>query len=1359
VQVEHEAPPGRRRDSRIRKTRPRTGCALAVLAALTAFLALPASASAATTCTASVNAPLGPLPGTVVAPNLRVVSSFGFGPSNCGALRIAARSDGGTLWAWDNGNGLWSSDDGTTWTLAHTATAYRQIHNVLVLASGHVLILVRDADGLYHVLRSTDPTGTEFAAAPAIDMPAGSRLLASQSWLELDGAVYVGEYGDPAAPVKLWKSTDDGRTFTVAHEFFGVRHIHSLHADPYAAGRLWVTIGDNGTAPRVGYSDDGGASFTYITQGKYPESRVVSLMFTEDAVYWGTDVPELPCVLYRWDRQSGQITQVLTNVNGPFYFTFQHEGLFAQFSGVATSGEGYVGDEFFHVLTSNGGSGWSATRTPFMREPSGGTTSNSVILGSTMPDAQGRFWVNFWNVAGTQSRTGNVQFQLDPTASFDGPRAEFAADPTWSTKGQEVAFDGSASSSPAGGLTQRWSWGDGSADDGGPTASHRYSANGSHTARLQVRDAAGNSAETTRRIAVSPTSPAPGAVTDLAGAVAGDSTTLRGSATANGSPTTVHFQYGRTAAYGSRTPDQAAGSGTTYQPHSAPAAGLQPDTTYHYRLVATSTAGTSYGADRVLRTGPAAPSATTDAADGVTDREATLHATINPNGSATTVRFEYGTTTAYGRQTADRDAGAGNAPVAVDAPATGLTGGTTYHYRAVATSAGGTRHGEDRTFTTPEGPPGATTDPVTAIDTESATLNGTVDPQAQTTTVRFEYGETASYGAETPAQTLPGNLVPNPSFESSTAGWSTTGVAPLTFARQTGWASAGVASARFTPGTIGSGGYSEARTEPWVAGIQAGTTYDLRVDVNVLTLTAGQKVLLYVTWRSPTGASLGKVEVARTTVAGVQRLAGSRVAPPGTVAAQAVVTVEKAGNADLYIDDARILAAGTGATQAVSAAVTGLRPDTTYHVRVVAINGSGTSHGEDRTFRTAGEPEPPPPPDPPTATTSAATGVTQSAATLNGSVDPRGLPTTYRFDYREVGADSWSSTPGQSAGSGTAEQAVSAPVSGLDAGTAYEFRLVASSDAGPATGATLGFTTSAVPPPPPGAATSPATNVGVSSATLNGSVNPNGLSTSYRFEHRRTGTATWTATPTQGAGAGTTSQTVAAAVSGLEAGTAHEFRLVASSASGTTTTSPPETFTTAAPAPVLPTIVIGAPRTASSNRVELNGTVNPNGSSTSWRFQWDTSTSYGKSTPTQSAGSGTSAVAVSALTDKLKTNTVYHARLVAANAAGTVFSPDVAFTHKGPVASAGAARGTVWVSLSCPAVGARRPCAGQVRLLTRARRGTVLARAPFTAPWGRAALVGLRVPGRRARVAVRVATRRGAGRARLVSSPLARGRL
>ena len=93
-----------------------------------------------------------------------------------------------------------------------------------------------------------------------------------------------------------------------------------------------------------------------------------------------------------------------------------------------------------------------------------------------------------------------------------------------------------------------------------------------------------------------------------------------------------------------------------------------------------------------------------------------------------------------------------------------------------------------------------------------------------------------------------------------------------------------------------------------------------------------------------------------------------------------------------------------------------------------------------------------------------------------------------------------------------------------------------------------------------------------------------------------------------------------------------------------------------------PTVTTGSATSVTSSSATLNGTVNPNGSSTTYYFQYGTSTSYGSSTTSTSAGSGTSDVSVDASISGRSSNTTYHYRLIATNSAGTSYGDDQSFT-------------------------------------------------------------------------------------------------
>lgn len=160
----------------------------------------------------------------------------------------------------------------------------------------------------------------------------------------------------------------------------------------------------------------------------------------------------------------------------------------------------------------------------------------------------------------------------------------------------------------------------------------------------------------------------------------------------------------------------------------------------------------------------AVPGVSGESAGAIGDSTATLTATISPAGQETTYAFEYGTDTHYGTQTAVASAGSGTQPATVSTQLTGLRPGTLYHYRALATNAGGTTAGPDETFKTtgiapPEPAPAPpATGAATSLGTETATLTGTVNPAGlaldETETYYFQLGPSQPYTLQSVPQTI-----------------------------------------------------------------------------------------------------------------------------------------------------------------------------------------------------------------------------------------------------------------------------------------------------------------------------------------------------------------------------------------------------------------------------------------------------------------------------------------------------------------------------------------------------------------------------------------------------------------------------
>jgi hypothetical protein len=142
------------------------------------------------------------------------------------------------------------------------------------------------------------------------------------------------------------------------------------------------------------------------------------------------------------------------------------------------------------------------------------------------------------------------------------------------------------------------------------------------------------------------------------------------------------------------------------------------------------------------------PEAITAPASGLTPTSVVLNGTVHPNPSLvlgyrnTGAWFQYGTTTNYGNSTDVVDFTATSPdPLTLAALISGLSPGTLYHCRLVATNSAGVSLGADLTFTTPIW---GATQPATGITLFGARLNGTVFPYPNTG-AWFQYGTTTNY--------------------------------------------------------------------------------------------------------------------------------------------------------------------------------------------------------------------------------------------------------------------------------------------------------------------------------------------------------------------------------------------------------------------------------------------------------------------------------------------------------------------------------------------------------------------------------------------------------------------------------------
>jgi hypothetical protein len=225
--------------------------------------------------------------------------------------------------------------------------------------------------------------------------------------------------------------------------------------------------------------------------------------------------------------------------------------------------------------------------------------------------------------------------------------------------------------------------------------------------------------------------------------------------------TECRFEFGLTIFYEkSALCSPSPGSGESPVAVSASFTGLTPNRTYYYIVVATNAFGTSESTKESFKTS-ATPTVVTGSAAGITQTEATLKATVNPNDERITeCKFEYGQTTSYGSSAPCSPAMIeGEKAVTVTATTTGLTPNRTYHYRIVATNADGTAEGGDSTFKTLFIAPTVETGAASAVTGNSATLNATVNPDGgEVTACKFEYGPAdENFGSSVTCTSSPGS--------------------------------------------------------------------------------------------------------------------------------------------------------------------------------------------------------------------------------------------------------------------------------------------------------------------------------------------------------------------------------------------------------------------------------------------------------------------------------------------------------------------------------------------------------------------------------------------------------------------------
>jgi hypothetical protein len=410
---------------------------------------------------------------------------------------------------------------------------------------------------------------------------------------------------------------------------------------------------------------------------------------------------------------------------------------------------------------------------------------------------------------------------------------------------------------------------------------------------------------------------------------------------------------------------------------------------------------------------PEAPN-TTEPPGAITGTSARLEGELNPKGAtgALEYQFDYNKgASCAGGQSVPVPAGAlGEAKEAlVEANATGLEPSTKYTYCLVASSFG-VAQGNEVPFETKALPPTVAEPPSISVAPTEAHLEGLVNPNNQSTKCELQYE------AEEPPL-----------------------AAPTTVS---------------CPETLEGYGNQGSLT---ISGLTQHTTYYFRV----IAKNAGNEEtkgtiehFTTITPEPPETLPASEIEATGTeaTLNGV--LNPKHEGEVGTyefVYRQSATECEHEGTVEKAAPSPAATAPATFPFR-VSEKVTGLQPAKTYTYCLLAHTSQGDALGSPQTFTTAAIP--------PTieSESESATNIGSSSSTLHASINPGGAPTSYYFEYGPSTPYA-AKTPIESAGAGIEAVGVLANLEGLEPGTTYYYRLIATNTKGNASGVDATFST------------------------------------------------------------------------------------------------------------------------------------------------------------------------------------------------------------------------------------------------------------------------------------------------------------
>ena len=712
----------------------------------------------------------------------------------------------------------------------------------------------------------------------------------------------------------------------------------------------------------------------------------------------------------------------------------------------------------------------------------------------------------------------------------------------------------------------------------------------------------------------SPCHTPPVVVTTSSSAITQISATITGNLTAIGYGSTsahVGFNWGLTTSYGSTA---SAGTFTSPGSFSSALTGLVCGTTYHFQATANNGLTSATGADMRFTTNACMPPEVTTVSSGsITQTSAVVNGNLVNHGGVTDVGFTYGLDTTYSEPPVSAGSLSTSGPFS--ASLTGLACGTLYHFRAYGHGAG-MAYGADMTFTTADCSFDVTTLPATLVSDVSGQINGQVTSIGTGTsgTVSFNYGTTTSLGS--------------------------------------------VATVAFHGGSMSTSDLPYAFNTS-LTGLDCGTTYYYQASVtNNLSVTQTGTILNFTTSSCVVALPPVVVTDAADTVTTSSANLNGDITSLSTGGYATLVgfnynTVPTTTTtADPSVSASSMYGFGVGP---FSIGLASLTCNTTYHFRAWATNSGGTAYGADMTFTTNACPA-----TIPTVTTTSSSAITMTTATINGNLTSLGGDPSATTGFNYGTSTSYGSTA--TGPTLTATGPFSANLTGLTCHTTYHFQATATNTAGTGVGADMTFTTSPCPIPPtlPTVTTTPASSVGFTSATLNGSLTNLGGAGSATIGFNYGPTTSYGST----ASAGTTTHLGAftSPLTGLLCNTVYHFQAFATNLAGTAVGADKQ-FLTGVCLPSVTTIM-GSVTSGVGGRVVLNGHLDSTGGAAivSTGFNYGPSTSYGTTVGSLNLRSPASFTKdVLPVPTWLNCNTPIHVRAYATNAAGTAYGDDVLF--------------------------------------------------------------------------------------------------